>query len=58
MRGTDAVLSENGYYKILETPYYNPNDEIWEFKPGSIVRTEEKVTHSGDKILYAVELIK
>lgn len=37
-RPTQAVPLANGLYKILPTENYDPEDEIWEFVPGSIVR--------------------
>jgi len=29
-----------GTYKLLPTPNYDPEDETWEFLPGTIVRCE------------------
>lgn len=37
---TQAIPLENGLYKILPTPDYDPKLEDWEFVPGSIVRCE------------------
>jgi hypothetical protein len=54
MRGTDAIDLGNGTYKILATPYYNPEDEVWEFPPGTVVKAIHK-NHHGKQILYATE---
>lgn len=54
-RPTQAVPLGNGLYKILPTPNYDPEDEIWEFPPGSIVRCET-VKDNWVKVLFlAVE---
>lgn len=37
---TRAIPLENGLYKIMPTPDYDPKIEDWEFAPGSIVRCE------------------
>ncbi len=56
VRGTQAIPLENGLYKILPTPEYDPEDETWEYLPGSIVRC---VTVHDDELhesyLQAVE---
>jgi hypothetical protein len=38
----------NGLYRILATPGYDPEDERWEFPPGSIVRIEPRHGSVGD----------
>lgn len=51
------TLAENigdGLFRILPTPKYNPDDEAWEFTPGSIVRLEEKTLSSG-RVLVAIK---
>ena len=35
-RPTDAVSIGDGLFKILPTPGYDTEDEVWEFPPGSI----------------------
>ncbi len=55
VRGTDAVSLGNNIYKILATPYYNPEDELWEFPPESIVKCETR-KNFGEDILLAVEI--
>jgi hypothetical protein len=37
----------NGIYKILATENYDPEDEEWEFLPGSIVKCENKKLERG-----------
>ena len=56
VRGTDAITLGNNLYKVLATPYYNPEDEIWEFLPNSVVRCEVK-NNLGEEILFAVEKV-
>ena len=44
-------------YKILSTDNYNPDDEEWQFPPGSLVRCEKKKLFDKNKEdLIAVEL--
>ena len=38
IRGTQAIPLGNDLYKLLPTPHYDPEDEIWEFLPGTVVR--------------------
>ena len=40
-RPTQGVVLGNGLLKLLPTANYDPNDERWEFLPGSIVRAKE-----------------
>lgn len=56
-RPTEAIALENGFFKVLPTPDYDPEDEIWEFLPGSIVRCEH-VQHPyfGD-VFLAIEKV-
>jgi hypothetical protein len=37
-RPTEALDLGNGFFKILPTKRYDPQDEKWEFPPGSVVR--------------------
>jgi len=50
-RPTEAVSVGDGLFKILPTPEYDPEDEVWEFPPSSIVRCE---TRQGDSDEYIV----
>ncbi|HAX91567.1 MAG TPA: hypothetical protein DCY07_05075 [Rhodospirillaceae bacterium] len=36
-RATEAVQIAEGLFKVLPTPNYDPEDETWEFLPGSVV---------------------
>lgn len=52
-RPTQALDLGNGLFKVLPTSNYDPRDEVWEFPPDSIVRSE--VRHSeGKEFLLAV----
>jgi hypothetical protein len=50
-RPTEAVPIGDGLFKILSTPHYDPEDEVWEFPPGSIVRCETRQNDSGEYIV-------
>ena len=52
-RPTRGVVVGNGLFKLLPTVDYDPNDEHWEFLPGSIVRVQE-VRHPDGIYLLAV----
>lgn len=43
-------------YKIEGFDIYDPDDEIWEFAPGSIVIIEEQ-KHNRETILVAVQKV-
>jgi hypothetical protein len=38
LRPTEAEQLVNGLFKVMPTPGYNPDNEKWEFIPGSVVR--------------------
>jgi hypothetical protein len=50
-RPTDAVDLGNGLYKLLPTSNYDPDDETWEFLPGSTVRCETRHGVSGEYLV-------
>lgn len=60
LRGTQAVPLGDNLYRILATPDYDPEDETWEFLPGSVVRcdliTDTLYGASNKKILRAYEV--
>ncbi len=58
IRGTEAEVLGNGLYKLLPTDNYDPEDETWEFLPGSVVKCESVKTEDGDEVLLAVEQVK
>lgn len=57
IRPTEAVPLGDNTFKVLPTPDYDPEDEFWEYPPGSIVRGEKKIDYRGNEILVAVEEI-
>jgi hypothetical protein len=54
-RGTQAIELGDGLFKILPTDNYDPEDEVWEFLPGSIVKCVTTKDDKGNDILLAVE---
>ena len=52
LRPTEAIMRRDGVYEVLATPDYDPEDEVWEFPPGTLVccQWEER---GGEKILVA-----
>jgi len=60
--GTDVVRPTNGLllggneFQVLATPNYDPNDEEWEFPPGSKVRCVRE-SRSGREVLVARQRI-
>jgi hypothetical protein len=52
-RPTQALDLGSGLFKILPTSDYDSTDEVWEFPPDSIVRSERRQSESG-KFLFAV----
>lgn len=53
LRPTQALDLGNGLFRVLPTSDYDPLDEVWEFPPDSIVRSEIRRSESG-KFLLAV----
>jgi len=47
-RPTEALDMGAGLFKILSTPNYDPEDEKWEFPPGSIVRRRKAQNRNGE----------
>lgn len=56
-RPTQGVLLGKNLYRVLPTSDYDPNNERWEFLPGSVVRCRVENWSSGD-ILVAYELLE
>lgn len=52
-RPTTAEPLENGLFRLNPTPDYNPEDEEWEFLPGTIVAGRVQSLYEG-KLLVAV----
>ena len=47
-RPTQGAILGDGLFELLPTDNYDPDDEHWEFLPGSIVRATEVL--DGDRI--------
>lgn len=54
-RPTEAKVLAGNRFKVLPTPDYDPDDERWEFLPGSVVCSEKRKL-GGDEVLIAVGL--
>ena len=54
-RPTHGVVLGNGLFKLLPTDNYDPNDEHWEFIPGSIVRAKEVRNLAGAYLLAVAQ---
>jgi hypothetical protein len=50
-RPVKAVALEAGCFQLLPTPDYDPDEEHWEFPPGSMVRWEWRGGADGDLFL-------
>ena len=57
-RPTQGLSLGNGLYEVLPTCDYNPEDEHWEFTPGSVVRCLLETRPGGKQLLIAKELIE
>ncbi len=54
IRPTTAIDLGNGLFKLLPTERYNPENETWEFLPGTTVKVTPYKTSKGD-VLLAVQ---
>lgn len=54
-RPTRALTLGNGLFELLPTEGYDPEDEHWEFRPGSIVRGKE-TQRDGEAYLLATSI--
>jgi hypothetical protein len=52
VRPTQGVKVGRSAYRVLPTQEYDPNDEEWEFPPGSVVECEREI-RCGQEILVA-----
>ncbi len=52
-RPTQGVPLGEGHYKLLPANDYDPDDETWEFLPGSVVCGEMRQL-DGDVVMVAV----
>lgn len=55
-RPTQAESLGNGTFRVLPTPNYDPENEIWEFLPGTIVRCKLCSSSKGE-VLLATESV-
>jgi len=55
-RPVPAMEIDEKIYKIMGTDIFDPDDEEWEFLPGSLVRVEVK-EFDGEKIFVAFEQV-
>jgi hypothetical protein len=53
-RPTSAEPVESALFKVLPTSNYDPQDEKWEFVPGSLVECEKRKLE-GEEVLVAVK---
>jgi archaellum component FlaF (FlaF/FlaG flagellin family) len=56
VRPTQGALLGNNVYRVLATPDYDPDDEHWQFPPGSIVRCVIE-RRDGEDVLVAHEAV-
>ncbi|MEM7616892.1 MAG: hypothetical protein AAF195_00760 [Pseudomonadota bacterium] len=54
IRPTTAEILDDNLYKLLPVENYDPEDEIWEFLPGSIVSKEPISNIKGESFFVAV----
>ncbi len=57
-RGTQAIVLGNGLYQLLPTPKYDPEDEIWEFLPNTIIKAKHITDDKDNVILLATEQVE
>lgn len=55
LRPVDSLQVGNGRYLLQKPEDYDPEDEEWEFLPGSLVLCEKEL-HEDSKILVAKHL--
>ena len=55
LRPTEAEELANGLFKLMPTSEYDPDDEKWEFIPGSLVRGVIREME-GQAVLIAVAM--
>lgn len=56
IRPTFGILVKRNIYKVLPTPDYDPENEEWEYPPGSIVICKFLI-QDGKKILVAIDKV-
>jgi hypothetical protein len=53
-RPVPAVAIKDNVYKVGGVEIYDPEDEIWEFPPGTCVLVEEQIL-DGENVLVAIK---
>jgi hypothetical protein len=50
-RPTECIELGDGLFKLLPTKNYDPDDEHWEFPPGSVVRVKAVPGEHSERLL-------
>jgi hypothetical protein len=58
LRPTLARFLYDGLFEVLPTQDYDPEDEMWEFKPGSYVSLVDIEDDGGEIVSLAVTPVK
>lgn len=53
-RPVPAIEIESNIYEVQGFEIYDPEDEVWEFKPGTYVLVEEQ-NLDGENVLVAIQ---
>ncbi|MEZ4909950.1 MAG: hypothetical protein R2774_03710 [Saprospiraceae bacterium] len=53
-RPVPAIEIENNIYEVQGFEIYDPEDEVWEFSPGTYVLVEEQ-SLDGENVLVAIK---
>jgi len=56
-RPVPASEIENKVYRIGGEEIYDPDEEVWEFPPGTVVIVEEQILE-GENVLLAIKVKK
>jgi hypothetical protein len=56
MRPTEGLPQADQTFTVLPTPEYDPDDEVWEFVPGTLVRCRKEL-QDGEEFLVASERV-
>jgi len=56
-RPTLAEDLGEGVFKVLAAPNHDPENETWEFPPGSLVQCEQRMSN-GQNVFIAIEVYR
>lgn len=56
-RPAEAEVLGHGKYRVLRPDHYDPEDEVWEFIPGTVVRCAMRSLSDGE-VLVAYERVE